>query len=122
MRHLSPHFLASEFACRGQAAPDAWLYWARKLCLDYLEPLRADFGAVRIHSGWRTASHNRSVGGAPASYHLRIAGRRGAGCDLTCARGQPSDWHKRLDELGVPGLGLYAGHVHADNRRGRARW
>jgi len=119
---LSAHFDSGEFGRPGAAAPDAWLYWARKLCADYLEPLRAEFGVVTIVSGFRTLGHNGEVGGAPASYHLRFAGRRGAAADVVCRRGTPADWGRLLDRLGIPGLGVYPGHVHADNRRGRARW
>lgn len=122
MNRLSPHFTATEFGRAGAAAPDAWLYWARKLCTDYLEPLREKFGPVTVMSGFRTLGHNSEVGGAPASYHLRRAGRRGAAADVVCARGTPEDWYRLLDRLGAPGLGLYFGHVHVDNRLGRARW
>lgn len=122
MPRLSPHFHSDEFRSRGHAAPHGYLYWARRLCVIYLEPLRAEFGPVRITSGYRSVQHNRDVGGAPASYHTRIAGRRGAAADFTCARGRPADWHRFLDRAGVPGLGLYATFVHADNRGQRARW
>jgi uncharacterized protein YcbK (DUF882 family) len=122
VKRLSPHFTVDEFLSRGATPPDAWLVWARRLCVQYLEPLRAEYGAVTIVSGFRGATHNDDVGGAPASFHTRRAGRRGAAADVTCARGTPRQWHKLLDELGAPGLGLYATHVHVDNRLGRARW
>jgi len=119
---LSPHFDSREFAQGGTAAPSGYLLWARKLCVTYLEPLRAEFGPVTVISGFRTVSHNAQVGGAPASMHLRRAGRRGAAADITCARGTPAEWYRFLDARGVPGLGAYSTHVHADNRAGRARW
>ena len=122
MTRLTAHFDSAEFGRPGAPAPDAWLYWVRKLCVDYLEPLRREFGVVNVTSGFRTASHNAEVGGAPSSYHQRIAGRRGSAADVRCARGKPRDWYELLDGLAVPGLGIYPGHVHADNRRGRARW
>jgi uncharacterized protein YcbK (DUF882 family) len=120
---LSPHFLAAEFAGHdGTPAPPGYLRWARRLCHQFLEPLRSEFGPVTITSGWRSATRNSQVGGAPSSWHLWIPGRAGAAADLICARGTPREWHEALDELGVPGLGFYGDHVHADNRRGRARW
>jgi len=120
---LSPHFEAHEFDSHdGVQAPPRFLYWAQKLCRGQLEPLRREFGAVTVISGFRTFGHNDDVGGAPSSYHLRIPGRRGAAVDLRCARGAPRDWYELLDARGCPGLGLYDDHVHADNRRGRARW
>ena len=123
MTQLTRHFHSDEFRCRdGTPAPQPWLTGVRSLCLGYLEPLRVEFGPVTILSGFRTVTHNEQVGGAPASYHLRRRGRFGAAADLKCARGAPQDWYELLDELGVPGLGRTDGGVHADNRRGRARW
>lgn len=120
---LSTHFSAREFRTHdGTVPPDAWLYWARKLCVQYLEPLRSSYGPVSVVSGYRHPSYNARIGGAPESYHQRLSGRRGAACDVRCARGAPADWAKLLDELGIPGLGLYPSWVHADNRLQRARW
>lgn len=120
---LAPHFDTSEFASRdGELIPAAQLTWLRALCRDYLEPLRSEFGPVTITSGYRSVGHNRRIGGAPASYHTRIRGRRGAAADVRCARGNPAAWFRYLDRLGAPGLGLYTWGVHVDNRAGRARW
>jgi hypothetical protein len=119
---LSPHFTAREFSAHdGSPAPAGYLRWARRLCHQYLEPLRSEYGPVTITGGC-SATRNAQVGGAPSSWHLWIPGRAGAAADLVCARGTPREWHELLDELGVPGLGFYSDHVHADNRRGRARW
>ena len=120
---LTEHFVSSEFACHdGSVAPARYLRWARVLCERYLEPLRSEFGPVTIISGFRTATHNADVGGAPKSYHRSLKGRRGAAADLQCDRGTPEQWYAFLDELGVPGLGLAGQSVHADNRAGHARW
>lgn len=73
-------------------------------------------------SGFRTAEYNRQVDGAPASYHVYFRGRQGAAADVTCRSGTPRQWADYLDSLDVPGLGRYGDHVHADNRRYRARW
>jgi uncharacterized protein YcbK (DUF882 family) len=120
---LSAHFVAQEFAPRGgEPLSAAFLEDARQLCQMYLEPLRRSFGAVTIISGQRTATHNEEVGGARRSMHVKIRGRRGAAADLICARGTARDWYEFLDALAIPGLGFYDDHIHADNRRGRARW
>jgi lysozyme len=122
-RRVSPHFTEAEFAEHtGAPAPAGYLMWVTKLCHDYLEPLRAEFGPVTIVSGWRSTAYNASVGGAPLSYHRRIAGRRGSAVDLQCHKGRPSDWYRHLDRAGAPGLGLYPTWVHVDNRGERARW
>jgi uncharacterized protein YcbK (DUF882 family) len=122
IEQLSPHFRVAEFASRGTRPPAAYVHWAQRLCVQYLEPLRAEFGPVTVFSGYRSAAHNHDVGGAPNSYHQSIPGRRGAAADVGCRRGTPHDWYRFLDGLGIPGLGIYPGHVHADNRPGRARW
>jgi len=120
---LSPHFDSREFSCSdGTPAPRRWLTKAQRLCIDYLEPLRAEFGAVHVVSGFRTAKRNQEVAGARSSYHLDVRGRFGVAADVRCERGTPADWYELLDGLGVPGLGRVDGGVHADNRRGRARW
>jgi uncharacterized protein YcbK (DUF882 family) len=120
---LTPHFDAAEFVCRdGTPTPDDYLHELRHLCRRYLEPLRAEFGPVTIVSGHRSTRHNHQVGGAPASRHLDLPGRAGAAADVVCRRGRPTEWYRLLDGLQAPGLGLYATHVHVDNRRGRARW
>jgi zinc D-Ala-D-Ala carboxypeptidase len=120
---LSPHFNSREFASHdGAATPHRQLHYLRLLCERYLEPLRAEFGPVRVVSGHRSLNHNRSVGGAGSSYHLRLRGRAGAAADVTCARGTPREWYDFLDALRPGGLGIYETHVHVDNRRGHARW
>ena len=64
---LSPHFRLGEFASKDGA--DKVLINTE--LIEKLEELRAygDF-AVVINSGYRTASHNRKVGGAGASQHV----------------------------------------------------
>ena len=53
---------------------------------------------------------------------LNLPGLKGAAADVRCARGTPRQWYAFLDRLDPGGLGLYVGHVHVDNRSGRARW
>jgi uncharacterized protein YcbK (DUF882 family) len=121
---LTRHFDTREFRSKDGATwiPSYKRAELERLCADYLEPLRDRFGPVSIMSGFRTAEHNRNVGGAGSSYHTHVPGRRGAAADVTCAKGTPTDWYAFLDRLGAPGLGIYPGHVHVDNRVGRARW
>jgi len=120
---LSEHFTTEEFDCHdGTAVPVHARDDLRALCRELLEPLRGEFGRVTIISGYRTPAHNRSVGGAPHSFHVYRRDRRGAAADLKCARGTPADWYRWLDRHGAPGLGRYSTHTHVDNRVGRARW
>jgi uncharacterized protein YcbK (DUF882 family) len=120
---VSRHFALVEFDCRdGARVPAAALPGLRRLAQSYLEPLRLEFGPVTVHSGYRTEAHNRRVGGAPQSRHRYDLRPLQPAADVTCARGTPRQWHRFLDELGAPGLGLYPGFVHVDVRVGRSRW
>jgi uncharacterized protein YcbK (DUF882 family) len=67
MGDLSPHFSRWEFDSHdgAQAAPTVALIVA-------LERLRGMVGRpLRIVSGYRSVAHNKRVGGAPNSFHLR---------------------------------------------------
>lgn len=121
--HLTPHFTTEEFACRdGTPLPRHAYGDARQLARRYLEPLRNVYGPVRIVSGYRTPAYNAQVGGAPHSYHVALEDRWGVAVDLVCQRGGPSQWYRTLELRHPGGLGLYAEHVHVDNRAGFARW
>lgn len=101
---LSPHFAIEEFDCRdGRKVPrnaeDALRVWA----IRWGEPLREEFGPVRVTSGYRSESYNRQVGGAPASYHrydvyhrILTGDRRllDVAADVVPARGTPVQWQK----------------------------
>lgn len=73
-------------------------------------------------SGYRTRAYNRSVGGAPASFHVYMRERPGAAADVACQRGTAAEWHAFLARLNPGGLGRYSDHVHVDTRLRRARW
>lgn len=77
-----------------------------------------------MFSGYRTPAHNGQVGGAPHSLHLgRVGAPPAVAADVGCRSGTPREWYQALDELHPGGLGLYATHVHVDNRTGLvARW
>jgi uncharacterized protein YcbK (DUF882 family) len=120
---LTEHFDSAEFTSHdGQVPSPSYLASARELCRDYLEPLRREFGACKVISGYRSVEQNRAVGGAPASMHLSRRGRAGAAADVSFARGTPRDWYVAAEKLLPGGLGRYDSHLHIDNRRGYARW
>lgn len=101
---VGKYFRLSEFTCRdGQPVPENAIPALRMWCAKLGDPLREKFGPVRITSGYRTASYNRSVGGASASYHrydlhhATAAGPRhrlDIAADCVPARGTPVDWQK----------------------------
>jgi uncharacterized protein YcbK (DUF882 family) len=130
-RHrLSRHFTVEEFDCKdGTKVAKRDYNGLEYLCRTYLEPLRAKYGRVTINSGFRTVSHNRSIGGASNSMHVyTIHDGNDQAADVQCAKGGPKDWHRTLNAIrskkrkGKGGLGLYARFVHVDIRDYKADW
>lgn len=120
---LSAHFRTEEFDCHdGTPVPAHAYHELRELVRVFLEPVRHEWGPTTITSGYRTRRVNALVGGTAGSFHVYEAGRWGVAADFVCRRGTPRDWADQLEHLGVPGLGRYPDHCHADNRRGHARW
>jgi len=72
---------------------------------------------VTISSGFRTEAHNRRVGGATNSQHLR-----GTAADITVRGVAPLAVAQFAEHLGMGGIGLYATFTHVDTRAARARW
>lgn len=122
-KHLSPAFRVREFRCRDGS--DAIMIDQTLVVL--LQAIREHFGkAVTITSGYRTAAHNKSVGGAKSSQHLlgRAADIQVADTTVEAvaayAESLMSDWG---------GVGRYPvkagrtkGWVHVDTRPNKSRW
>lgn len=75
--HYSPHFTRREMRASETAArlmidntppPEAEKNLER-LCVDFLEPIRAAFGPIRVTSGYRCVDLNASIGGSLTSAH-----------------------------------------------------
>ena len=73
---LTEHFADTELAVAG--CEQRLLSNATNLCVEVLEPIRAKFGPVDVHDGYRDSGHNIRVGGKPTSYHLFDDGRAAA--------------------------------------------
>lgn len=72
---LSPNFLLSELTRTSHRIIDNTppldvIPRLMALCLGLLEPVRAEFGPLRITSGYRCPALNRSVGGSAGSAHM----------------------------------------------------
>lgn len=130
---LTKHFNAEEFDCNdGTKVPERYEPQLHVLCKNFLEPMRAKFGACEVHSGFRTEEWNRLVGGARASYHVytQRRPRHGVAADVSFAKGSVKDWHteakrlRRKNRGGEGGIGYYpqGGFVHIDTRDYPADW
>ena len=124
-RQLSPSFRVREFACKGS---DVVLIDDELVVL--LQCIREHFGKpVHITSGYRTAAHNKAVGGAVYSQH-----QYGRAADIRVS-GVPVEQLAAYAETLLPsrgGIGRYpkdaahpkrsTGWVHIDTRAGKSRW
>ena len=69
---ITKHFNSSEFDCN-DGTPVPAVYKNNMVILaNQLEAIReASCGAIVINSGYRTPAHNKKIGGAPNSFHMR---------------------------------------------------
>ena len=125
-KQLSPAFRVREFRCRD--GTDTILIDEGLVVL--LQCIREHFGKpVTITSGYRTAAHNRAVGGSKSSQHLL-----GRAADFY-VEGVPVATVAAYAETLLPGrggIGRYpkdakhpkrmTGWVHIDTRTNKSRW
>jgi len=95
---LTEHFADTELGVAG--CEERLIANASNLCAQILEPLRARYGPVLVHDGYRDPSHNARVGGKPASFHLFDCGRAAADASIGSPMRIAFDW-MRL-ESGLP--------------------
>ena len=122
-RRLAPSFTVREFRCRDGS--DVVMIDESLVVL--LQCIREHFGKpITITSGYRTAAHNKSVGGAKSSQHLL-----GRAADIRVAGVSVEDVAAYAESLlpGWGGVGRYPvkagrakGWVHVDTRPNKSRW
>ena len=122
-RQLAPGFKVREFRCRDGS--DAIMIDQTLVVL--LQAIREHFNKpITITSGYRTATHNASVGGAKSSQHLL-----GRAADIQVQGVSVEDVAAYAESL-MPawgGVGRYPvkagrtkGWVHVDTRPNKSRW
>lgn len=112
---LTANFRVREFACSDGSD---------KIEIDLdnvkqLQKIRDHFGkSITITSGYRTAAHNKKIGGATNSYHMT-----GQAADIVVANVNPLKVYLYADSIGVKGAIYYPGDkfCHIDTRPGRYR-
>ena len=103
---LTPNFKVREFACHD--GTDKVLVDIELVSL--LQLIRDFMGApININSGYRTASHNRKVGGASNSYHLY-------GRAFDCSSNNNTKFVYLANGLGIRGIIRYDSFTHIDTR------
>lgn len=121
---LTKNFNKSEFDSKdGSEMPEDVLENVVKLA-NQLQYVRDYLNKpIKVNSGYRSAEHNKSIGGAKNSQHIL-----GKAADIT-VKGIPTTTLYFLiediiskGEILQGGLGLYNTFVHYDIRKTKARW
>lgn len=114
--YISKNFRVREFRC--QDGSD--VVFIESDLVDILQKIRDHFGkAVTITSAFRTASHNKKVGGATYSQHCY-----GKAADIKVSGVAPSKVAEYVETLmpNTGGIGRYSTFTHVDVRKVKSRW
>lgn len=115
-KFLSSNFRVREFRCKDDTDP----IFVDSDLVDILQNVRDHFDkAVTITSAFRTASHNKKVGGATYSQHCY-----GKAADIKVSGVSPSRVAAYVETLmpNTGGIGRYSTFTHVDVRKTKARW
>ena len=115
-KFLSKNFRVREFRCKDDTDP----IFIDSDLVDVLQKVRDHFGkAVTITSAFRTASHNKKVGGATYSQHCY-----GKAADIKVSGVAPSKVAEYVETLmpNTGGIGRYSTFTHVDVRSIKSRW
>ncbi len=118
----SPHFAWDELTTTSTGLDNSPTPGQRlnleRLASKVLEPIRGQFGPIRITSAFRSSAVNRAVGGASSSSHLD-----GRGADLYATQGatagQIATW--LYNQTSIPLrqviVELHTGHLHVEMQK-----
>ena len=123
--NVTASFTWAEFQSRDGVAVPVELRDTVKALAEQLEVIRKHFNnaAITINSGYRSPAHNKKVGGAKNSYHMR-----GMAADIVVSGVSPSEVHKAVlqlikdGQIRQGGVGKYNSFTHYDIRGSAARW
>ena len=108
-KSISPNFKIKEFAC--QDGSDT-IVLHTDFIVDKLQKIRSHFNKpVTINSAYRNPTHNKKVGGASNSYHVK-----GRAFDIVVKGVTPNEVAKYAQSIGIKGIIRYSWGVHVDSR------
>lgn len=121
---LSENFSLDEFQSKdGASFPDQVIENLKVLAVQ-LQALRDHVGKpITITSGYRSKEHNKKIGGALDSFHVR-----GMASDIQIAGMKPKEVADIIEQLIKEnkmlegGIGIYKSWIHYDYRGKRIRW
>lgn len=114
-KQVSKNFKASEFYCKcGKCGTQV----ITKDLIIKLQELRDVIGEpIYINSAYRCPTHNKVVGGASDSQHLK-----GKAADIRVDDLPPWVVMQAAEQIGFTGIHAYSTFTHVDVRPKRARW
>ena len=122
---LTKNFNLAEFHSKdGVEVPEKYYPNVKEVAKN-LQILRDEIGEPLFisGSGYRSAKHNKAVGGAPLSQHLTASA-----ADISAKNLTPKQLAAIIEKLikagkmKQGGIGIYRGFVHYDIRGTKARW
>jgi len=121
---LTNNFIKSEFDSKDGAYMTQDVFCNIQKLANQLQILRNEIGKpITINSGYRSPSHNKSIGGVKNSQHVL-----GKAADIVVEGIESDDLALIIEvlinngEMLQGGLGIYNTFVHYDIRKTRARW
>jgi uncharacterized protein YcbK (DUF882 family) len=112
--YLSENFMTWEFRCKC-----CRVVKVDEDLINALEELRELAGGpIYVTSGYRCSAHNKAVGGAKASYHMK-----GMAADIWSETVSPNDMARYASLVPlIKGIGIYTNFTHVDVRDECAYW
>lgn len=107
---IAKNFRVKEFRCKDGSDK---ILIDTDFVVNKLQKIRDHFGApITINSAYRTESHNKKVGGAKSSYHMK-----GQAFDIVVKGHTPLEIARFAESIGITGIIQYNSFVHVDSRQ-----
>lgn len=116
---LSDSFVLADFDCQCER-PSCDVTLVDDALVEGLQTLSSYGGILRVNSGYRCPAHNKEIGGATNSFHMK-----GQAADVSGRLMVPILLYVKAEQIPCfrdGGIGLYSSFIHVDVRGHRTRW